>query len=46
MRSALFREATKCKKGLVNTFVTTYGILPGKNSSVAESELTMEVLFE
>lgn len=45
-RTALFREATKCKKGLVVTFITTYGVLPGKNSGVVQSEVTMDALFE
>jgi len=46
MRTALFREATKCKKGLMVTLVTTYGVLPGKNSGVVQSEVTMDALFE
>ena len=45
-RTALFREASKCKKGLAVTFVTTYGVLLGKNSGVVQSEVTMDALFE
>jgi hypothetical protein len=44
-RMSLFREATKNKKALVNTFVTTYGVRNGKHKSIVHSEITMDDLF-
>ena len=41
----LFRMATKNKKTLVNTFVTTYGVANAKNKSIVHSEVTMDDLF-
>ena len=45
-RAALFVDETRTRKSVVNTFITTYGVLPGKHSSVAQSEVTMDDLFE
>lgn len=45
LRSAIFRNSTKTRKGLINTFITTYGTLQGKNSGVVDSEICMEQLF-
>ncbi len=42
---SLFREATKNRKTLVNTFVTTYGVVNGKHKSIVHSEVTMNDLF-
>ena len=44
-RVAIFREKTKCKKGIQTTFVTTYGVANGKHSAVAQSQITMDDLF-
>jgi hypothetical protein len=44
-RMSLFRLATKNKKTLVHTFVTTYGVVGGKHKSIVHSEVTMEQLF-
>ena len=44
-RMSLFRMATKNKKALVNTFVTTYGVINGKHKSIVHSEVTMDDLF-
>jgi len=44
-RAALFRETTKCRKGLVNTFVTTFGVANGKHKSIVDSEVTLDQLF-
>lgn len=44
-RMALFRMATKNKKTLVNTFVTTFGVVDGKHKSIVHSEVKMEDLF-
>lgn len=44
-RMGLFRMATKNKKSLVITFVTTYGVLDGKHKSIVHSEVTMDELF-
>ena len=44
-RTALFRAATKTRKGLINTFITTFGVMDGANSDVADKQLTMDCLF-
>ena len=44
-RMGLFRLATKNKKALVNTFVTTYGVVHGKYKSIIHSEVKMDDLF-
>lgn len=44
-RMGIFRQLTKNKKSLVNTFITTYGIVNGKNRSIVHSEVTMDDLF-
>lgn len=45
-RMGLFRYLTKNKKSLVNTFITTYGVVNGKNKSILHSEVTMDDLFK
>lgn len=45
LRAALFRDKTKTRKGLINTFITTYGTLQGKNNGIVDSEIKMEQLF-
>ena len=45
-RTALFRDKLKRKMILLNTFVTTYGVLKNSNYSVCNSEITMDQLFE
>ena len=37
--------ATKTRKTLVITFVTTYGVVDGKHKSIVHSEVTMDDLF-
>lgn len=44
-RTALFRNVTKTRKSLATTFVTTYGVKPGKYSSMVNSVVTMDDLF-
>ncbi len=44
-RMGLFRLATKNKKSLVHTFITTYGVVDGKHKSIVHSEVTMDDLF-
>lgn len=44
-RMALFREATRTTKTLVTTFITTYGVLPGKHSGIVNSQVTLDDLF-
>jgi len=44
-RMALFLDTTNTKMTPVNTFITTYGVLNGKYSSVVDSEVTMDDLF-
>lgn len=40
-----FISSTRTRKGIVSTFITTYGVRQGKNSVVAQKEITMEDLF-
>ncbi|MBP5513266.1 MAG: hypothetical protein J6Y04_00580 [Bacteroidaceae bacterium] len=44
-RVTIFREATKCTKALVNTFVTTFGVADGMHKSIVNSEVTLDELF-
>ena len=41
----IFREATKCAKALVKTFVTTFGVADGMHKSILNSEVTLDELF-
>lgn len=45
-RMGIFRQLTKNKKSLVNTFITTYGVVNGINRSIVHSEVTMDDLFK
>ena len=45
MRMAIFKSQTKTRKSVVNTFITTYGVITGKHSAIVQSELTMDSLF-
>jgi DNA-binding MarR family transcriptional regulator len=45
-RMTIFKNAIKTTKTLVNTFITTYGVVQGKYSSICQSEITMDDLFE
>ena len=44
-RMATFRASTGTTKSLVTTLITTYGVLRGIHSGVAQSEVTMDDLF-
>ena len=44
-RMADFRQSTKCKKGISNTFVTTYGVKQGKHSSIVNAQVLLDDLF-
>ncbi|MBR2824497.1 MAG: ATP-binding protein [Clostridia bacterium] len=44
-RTELFRREQKTKKNLRCTFVTLYGIKPGKYSALVDSQITMNDLF-
>lgn len=44
-RMHLFIEATKTKKAVVNTFITTYGLSNSSCSSLVHSDITMDALF-
>ena len=44
-RMGLFRFLTGCKKSLVHTFITTYGVATGRHKSIVHSEVTMDGLF-
>lgn len=41
-----FAVSSKTRKGLVSTFVTTYGVKQGKHSAIAESEVILNDLFK
>ena len=45
-RMELFRDRTHCTKSLVNTFVTTFGVANGIHSSIVNSEVTLDNLFQ
>lgn len=45
-RMSLFKDITKTKKTIVNTFITTYGVTNGKHKSLVHSEVTLEDLFK
>lgn len=45
LRAALFKESTKTRKGVINTFLTTFGVLPTIHSGVVDKEITMDCLF-
>lgn len=45
-RMGIFNQVTKNKKGLLNTFVTTFGLGEGKHTSLVHSEVTMDDLFK
>ena len=44
-RMADFCASTKCKKGISNTFVTTYGVKQGKHSSIVNNQVILDDLF-
>ena len=44
-RMADFCASTKCKKGISNTFVTTYGVKQGKHSSIVNNQVLLDDLF-
>lgn len=45
-RNAIFRERENCKKPLVNTLVSMYGITKNKNSDVFDNILTINDLLD
>ena len=45
-RMAIFQSDTKTRKSVVNTFVTTYGVMKGIHYSIVQSEVLMDDLFE
>ncbi|MGN1190666.1 MAG: ATP-binding protein [Candidatus Ornithospirochaeta sp.] len=45
-RTSLFRQVSKTRKSLNITFISTYGIKHGVNSSIVQSEITMDDLFK
>ena len=44
-RMTIFREATKCTKALVNTFVATFGVADGMHKSIVNNEVTLDEFF-
>ncbi len=45
-RAALFKDATKNRNGILQTFITTYGVTRNQNSSFINNQITMDSLFE
>lgn len=45
-RLELFREKTRSKKNLVQTFVTTFGVARGIHSGIVHSEVLLDGLFQ
>lgn len=45
-RMGMFRQKTKSTKSLVNTFVTTYGVANANETSIVNSQVTMDDLFK
>ena len=45
-RQAEFVDSTRTKYGIINTFITFYGILNSKNSSIVQAEIKAIDLFE
>ncbi len=44
-RMGIFKQRTKTRKSVVNTFVTTFGVGEGKHRSIVHSEVVMDDLF-
>jgi len=44
-RMTLFTTATKCRKTVVNTFITTFGVADGLHKSIVDSEVKLDALF-
>ena len=44
-RTEMFRSATKTRKALHQTFVTTYGLKKNMYSGNVQSEVVLDVLF-
>jgi len=44
-RMSLFTTATKCRKTVVNTFITTFGVADGLHKSIVDSEVKLDALF-
>lgn len=45
-RMAIFKAETRTRYGLQLTFVTTFGVLPGKHSGVVNTQVLLDDLFE
>lgn len=45
-RMQLFADKTHTSKGLVNTFVSTFGLANSSGSSAIDNEITVEDLFQ
>lgn len=45
-RVAMFQAAAGLRYGIIPTLITTFGLLPGLHSSVAQAQLTLDSLFE
>lgn len=45
-RQSLLRKATKTRKALYHTFITTYGVAHNLHCGIVQSEVMMDDLFE
>lgn len=43
---AVFRESVKTRATILTTLISTFGIVPGKNSSVIQCSVTLDDLFD
>lgn len=44
-RAAEFKQETKTRKGILNTFITTFGVHNGTSNSLVNSEVVLDDLF-
>jgi hypothetical protein len=45
-RRDIFKQVTRTRKTVVQTFITTYGVGLGKHHGIVHSEVKMDRLFE
>lgn len=45
-KAAVFRESVKTRATILTTLISTFGIVPGKNSSVIQCSVTLDDLFD
>ena len=45
-RISEFQSSSKTRKGILHTFITTFGVLNAEGSSLVNSEIVLDDLFE